>query len=209
MVVDTLNARFKPICVSFEKCSTIYIPSYRYKGWYNAATEQMVTNAWYTPNTINIYVVDTVYLAEGGYTYRPTPANLAASNRDPMVISADSLVLYRCALPVHLMGHFFGLPHTSEEINPTTPTTPPVPGGVTSMEFALGLTPNCQIHGDGFCDTEADNYSSGVTQDGMGNYYVPPLDNIMSNYRSSRYRFTAMQYKAMVYNILTKRMYLH
>jgi len=209
-----LNNVFSKICVTFLNCSTVYIPIFPYKGWRRATTEAIVTGTWYTDKTINFYVVDTAYYdpvsqeAEG-YTYPPTTANLAAQKKDLLVVDAYKLLFNDAGLPLHLLGHYFGLPHTAEEISPSPPAVPGPPAGVTSQEFATQTPTNCNVHGDGFCDTEADPGVNSGMQDGQGNYYIPPIDNLMSYYNSTRYKFTPQQYYRMVYTIMTKRMYLH
>lgn len=110
---------------------------------------------------------------------------------------------------MHLLGHYFGLPHTHDEISPSPPAVPGPPPGIASQEFASQTTTNCSVHGDGFCDTEADPLGNSGQQDGQGNYYIPPIDNYMSYYSSTRCKFTAMQYYKMAYTMMTKRLYLH
>jgi hypothetical protein len=209
--IDSLNSTFQRICVSFQNCTTIYIPFYKFNGWYYDVTDRVVTANWYTENVINIYLADTVYPVLNpeaeGYTFLPTVANLNAPKKDMIAIDKNKLLINKAAVLKHLMGHFFGLPHTHDEINPGTPAVPPPPLGVISHEFANGTQPNCSTHGDGFCDTEADP-QVGPIIDGMGTYYVPPLDNLMSYYTSTLNKFTAMQYYHMAYTIITKRLYL-
>lgn len=214
--VDKLNEVFKPICVSFKSCSTVYIPNFEYGSpWKKGIHEPIVTGAWYTDQTINFYLVDTVAFPTGnpsaeyeGDTYQPLPANLPplALKRDIIVLDKIKLLQQDQAPAMHLMGHFFGLKHTHDEIGTSPPATPGPPSGVDSNEFADGT--NCKTHGDGLCDTEADPGSDFITQDGKGHFYIHPKDNYMSYY-STRNRFTQEQYNKMVYTILTKRLYLH
>ena len=218
-LITNVNSKFSNICVSFLNCSTVYIPHYRLKGFYPESSPQLLTSTWYTPNTLNVYVVDTVYRAtvgipeKNGFTYAPTPANLAAPKRDLIAIDKGIVALTNPQLMLHLLGHYFGLPHTHDEINPNIPATPAAPSGVTSQEFASGVLPNCALHGDGFCDTEADPYNltlpgPAAQQDGNAVYYVLPIDNYMSYY-GARTRYTPEQYYSMVKTMMTKRMYLH
>ena len=167
LLISEINKAFKPICVSFANCSTVYIPNFSYgKSWTKTPIESYVTAGYYTDKTINFYIVDTVYAGNGnteleGYTYNPTPANLSTPKKDLLVLDKYKLLQGNFAIVKHLLGHFFGLPHTFDEINPSSPVTPPppfppVPGNTTaSFEFADGS--NCYTHGDGFCDTEADS----------------------------------------------------
>ena len=51
------------------------------------------------------------------------------------------------------------------------------------------------------------NYQTGI-KDGNNEYYVPPVDNLMSLY-PCRCHFSQEQYNYMAHIILTKRLYLH
>jgi len=214
LLVTALNDAFRPICVSFKNCTTIYIPNYNYgKTWTKIPGESYVTSTYYTDKTINFYIVDSVHMAYGndeleGYTYMPTTANLAAPKKDVIVLDKYKLLQGNFAIVKHLMGHYFGLPHTHDEValpaNPPAVPSPPGPG--LSQEFADGS--NCYTHGDRFCDTEADSGDPAINMDGMGNFYLFPIDNLMSYY-TQRCRFTQEQYNWMAHIIMTKRLYLH
>ncbi|MCC6372663.1 MAG: hypothetical protein IT236_16790 [Bacteroidia bacterium] len=216
-LIDSINDRFNRICVKFLNCSTVYIPVFPYGKWDKNTTENTVKAVWYTEKALNIYIVDSVKNGPvnepQGYTYRPTPQNLAVPKRDLMVVTKFDLMTFNSAVPLHLLGDYFGLPHTYEEINPTPAAVPPPSPSVTSQEFVNGT--NCSTvvttvpHGDGFCDTEADpGPVVTVIFDGMGNPYNPPVDNYMSLF-NTRCRFTQEQYNRMAYIMVTRRMYLH
>lgn len=226
-MVINLNNAFKRICVEFLNCSTVYIPHHPYNDWTKSIVDPVVTSNWYTDKTINFYIPTqvTAQLYEpNGYAY-PPPATFTNTPKDVIVCDKASLVgsnnaLFVSSTPIHEMGHFFGLPHTFDEIGtPTVIPAPPV--GAISNEF-FNRT-NCYSHGDGFCDTEADCYPLGFNnnttpvpicdyqtgiKDGNNEYYVPPLDNLMSLY-PCRCHFSQEQYNYMAYIIITKRLYLH
>ena len=208
-----MNRYFKPICVSFVTCKTIIIPNYYYgKHWTRNQTEPTVTNTWYTDRTINFYLVDSIIPVGNifeldGYTYQPTAVNLPPARRDLLVLEKWKLLQgNNFSTVAHLLGHFFGLAHTFDEINPSPVAVPPPPSGVISQEFVDGT--NCAVHGDGFCDTEADSGSGLITQDGKGDYYIYPYDNMMT-YSTQRCRFTQQQYNYMAWVITNLRLYLH
>lgn len=211
-VMNALNAAFKPICVSFANCSTVLIPNYPYNKWKKYITEPVVTQNWYTENTINIYLVDSIKNNPEifGYADGPTivpfsPAPAVPTRTDVIVLEKGYLNMPNNFSVLHHMGHFFGLPHTGDEIGTNTSTvTPQSP--VNSFEFVDGS--NCADHGDGFCDTEADGNSITSFVDGKGDYYIPPLDNFMSFYLSGC-RYTHQQYNYMARIICTRRLYLH
>lgn len=228
-MVNNLNAVFKRICVQFLNCSTVYIPHHPYNyNWTKNLVDPIVTANWYTDKTINVYFADFVSGMPAnelvGYAY-PPPTTSTTPAKDVIVLEKAALSNTNAANfvqdnIVHQFGHFFGLPNTFDEINPVPPAVPPPPVGAISNEF-FNRT-NCYLHGDGFCDTEADPYPLGVPppttvtpcghlsgiQDGNTQYYVPPLDNLMSNY-GCRCRFSQEQYNYMAYIILTRRFYLH
>jgi hypothetical protein len=194
--VNNLNNYFKRICITFMNCSTNYIPNFNYNQWNGPIHEPMVFPNYYVDSVINIYVVQTISAPSniGGYAYMPG--------------GPDVIVLQKANLtdltPVHEMGHFFGLPHTFE----------------TAGGSELVNESNCATSGDGFCDTEADPHPAGENdnepcsftygpQDPNGNYYTPPVDNIMTYYKNCRCRFTQQQYNHMAYMYATVRNYLH
>jgi hypothetical protein len=216
-----LNATFSNVCVSFEHCKTILIPNHTYNIWNAGRNGNDVIREWNTENTICLYVPESILQIN-------TPDNPT----DDYTFRADTLAPYRNAIVIqrlslmkdhafHVIGHFFGLPHTYAEINPGLATTPPTPPSVPSKEFVRRS--NCQTHGDGFCDTEADPFPGPTNipfasflncapvglKDGMGNFYTPPTDNYMSVYAGCRCRYSQEQYNFMVHYIMKKRLYLH
>lgn len=201
--ITNLNKYFKPICITFEACSTKYIPEHEYNKWDKPNHEFKITGNYnyYTEKTINIYLVDVILNPGGnGYAYMP------GGTKDLIVIRKGAL---GSLTPVHEMGHFFGLPHTFAEISTSSPDGP-------SSELVRRT--NCSTMGDGFCDTDADPWPTGSSSascgftygptDSNGKYYLPPVDNIMS-YWTCRCRFTQEQYNWMAYMYVTIRNYLH
>ncbi len=214
LVMDELNKVFQPICVSFMNCSTVHIPYYYHsRKWRKEITDPIVVNNWYTPKTINIYLVDSIKsgysfteTVVGGYTY-PPPVNPGDTTKDVFVMEKEKLINPNFQAIMHSFGHYFGLTHTEDELNAANPATPMPASGILSQEFADGS--NNAIHGDLIPDTEADpGASSAQTTDGNGNYYIPPIDNYMSGY-STAGRFTQQQLNFMAHKILTQRLYLH
>ncbi len=213
-VVNELNRTFKPICVSFENCSTVLIPNYPFNKWKKNITEPVVTSNWYTTKTINFYIVDSIKPTSPivtevyGYAYGPLPNASPSTNThtDVIVMEREKLLMPNLYALFHHMGHFFGLPHTYDEIGTNTSTvTPPPNNGVISYEFVDGS--NCYDHGDGFCDTEADGLTA--IADGKNQQYVPPFDNYMSNKENTGCKYSQEQYNYMARIILKKRLYLH
>ncbi|MES2680517.1 MAG: hypothetical protein V4635_11555 [Bacteroidota bacterium] len=202
--INSLNGAFSRICVSFQKCFVDSIANYTYNNWEMTATEALVLPSWNVEDVINIYLVDSIV----GF-----PAGYASS---VIVLEKGSA---SGSVPIHEMGHYFGLPHTWAETG--TPNVFPLPSnvGIGSQEYVRRT--NCYTNGDGFCDTEADCYPAGFdkltslpckhipgTVDGYGDYYVPPVDNYMTYFKCGC-RFTQEQYNWMAYIILTSKLYLH
>jgi hypothetical protein len=193
--VALLNRTFRRICVSFMNCSTVVIPNFEYNNWEMPDSEKMVTGNWHADSTINIYLPSVINGTPTGYAYMP-------GGKDVIVI--EKTTIFSNTL-LHEMGHFFGLPHTHDEIGGSA--TPAPPSGVGSNEFVDRT--NCTAHGDGFCDTEADSYPMTGVKDGFNKYYVIPKDNIMSYHGNSRCRFTQEQYNFMALVMQGQRQYLH
>lgn len=201
--ISILNKYFKPICLQFMNCSTVFIPEHEYNKWDRPNHEFKITGNsynWFTEKTINIYLVQQMIVPpKAGYAYGP-------GGKDLIVMLKSA---FTGMTAVHEMGHFFGLPHTFAEISTNSEDGP-------SSELVNGS--NCQSMGDGFCDTEADPYSVGSgaapcgfvygPKDANNQYYVPPVDNIMS-YWGCRCRFTQEQYNYMAFMYAFYRNYLH
>jgi len=207
--INSLNGAFNRICVSFEKCFVDSIPNHTYNLWDKNATPALVTPSWDVENTINIYLVDSIL----GF-----PAGYASS---VIVLEKSSA---SGSVPIHEMGHYFGLPHTWAEIGGTASPANPNTG---SQEYVRRtncgglINPTPTVHGDGFCDTEADCYPAGFdplttlpckhvpgTQDAHGDYFVPPVDNYMTYFKCGC-RFTQEQYNFMAAVILATKLHLH
>jgi hypothetical protein len=227
-IINILNQAFNPICVSFENCSTVVIPNFTFNKWKKPVTDTVVTTNWYTDNTINVYLPEEYDVPSGPdpgdiYSYSYLPVNNPASNKDVIIVhrlhATDSNnALFYGSHTLHAFGHYFGLRHTFDEINPGN-ATPPAPNGVTSKEYVNGT--NSLINGDGIADTEADPYPTNYVQatfpfcysrtllkDVNGEPYVIPGSNMMSG-TDCKCIFTPDQYVKMANTILTKRMYLH
>jgi hypothetical protein len=236
-IISTLNFVFKPICVSFENCSTVYIPVYPYNEWYAHITDQVVTSNWYTENTINFYLPTKVEVPYGnerdGYAHAPATPGALPSTKSVLVAASSPIpnaptafylneALVWGSTLLHIVGHFFGLPDTFLETGPPANPGPPSPM-IHTYEYVRRT--NCAINGDGICDTDADcypvsyydnalappktrcGYDPGV-KDGKGDFYTPPVDNYMSMWLC-RCRFTQQQYNKMARFILQHRMNLH
>jgi hypothetical protein len=193
--IADLNRDFAPICVTFEICTWEYIDNYQFNDWVDTLDDPQAAVLYYQPDQINMYFVRSVVVAGNqvpGYAWMPGGA-------DRVVIAKNTVGSKNIA---HQLGHFFGLLDTSDDAVPE-----------------LVDHSNCSSGGDYICDTQADPMPNGsysgaaceffeYTQDANGDYYLPPVDNIMSLYGLCRCVFTNEQYARMVYQYLTFRSYL-
>ena len=140
--IDSLNAAFADICVSFKVCEERTIENFQYDSIDSLAQWEDLLVKEHQPNRINIFLVTSSVLdpvspqEECGFA---TPSGIASLETGGMVMHKECL-----ALPdvlIHLAGHYFGLIHTFEG---------------NGSEFVNGS--NCASEGDLICDTPADNY---------------------------------------------------
>lgn len=191
---DDLNIIFAPSGLSFAVCKFNYIDNFQYNKFSDIEDEPEVLVKYYQPNTINLYLVSEIkmekYTGVAGYAHMP------GDPKDVIVIVKGSLT-YSIS---HEMGHYLGLHHTFE-IN-------------FGVELVNGS--NCSIAGDLICDTNADPRGTvdstcnliQAVKDINNQFYVPPVNNIMSYYGVCRCKFTAQQYDKMVFSYLNFRKYL-
>jgi hypothetical protein len=209
--LNNLNEDFAPCGLQFAICAIIEMPNYEFDTLtVNGAINEEVhmTYMHYEPNTVNVYVVSSIQGGGmgdiDGYTYYPN-----TNNKDVIVLT-KSLFGSTFGQFSHQMGHYLGLYHTHET--------------VFGAEHPDGS--NCLTAGDKICDTRADpggdadhedqcNYDGPTYAYAAGIWYVPPTDNLMSQYfrisppsYECRCRFTPQQYNRMTYNYLTYRSYL-
>lgn len=203
--IQMLNNIWSRICISFTTCSTVIIPHHPYNRWTKGdSIEVWATSKYWTKNTINFYLPDSIVGPVAGYASSPGIGN------ELIVVEKGALV---SGTTIHEMGHFFGLPHTFEEAS----------SGGASLEYVRrDALRNCYTNGDGFCDTEADCYPQGFVKsppyppcrwqpgpkDFYNNYYTPPVDNYMT-YFSCKCKFTQEQYNFMALTALSGMLYMH
>ncbi|MES2566076.1 MAG: M43 family zinc metalloprotease [Bacteroidota bacterium] len=195
--VINLNKVWKPICISFKRCSLNYVPNYNYNEWHDVYDEPTFAGNYYVDKTIDIVLVENIVL----------PGNAAgyADQMGHIVMKKNSL---GGVVPIHEMGHLFGLPHTFEG---------PAPNALSTE---LVKRTNCYTDGDGFCDTEADPHPTGEVsgahcsfqpgpKDASNDYYTPPLDNYMTYFSGCECRFTQEQYNFMALTFILSGTQLH
>lgn len=189
--VAMLNQIWKPICISFSRCSLNYVPDYNYNQWDEAIHETPFFGNYFVDNTIDVVLVDDIVAPPGANGYASTMSYIVMKKSAILSVTA-----------IHEMGHVFGLGHTFE-----------APGELVRRV-------NCYTSGDGFCDTEADPFPAGNVsgahcnfqpgpKDANNDYYTPPLDNYMTYFSPCRCRFTQEQYNFMALTYILSGTLLH
>ncbi len=190
--VDSLNAHFAPIGVSFNVCEIRFIENY----WYlNISTSLNQANEMFAlynaKNRINLYYVENINVSD---TYFYKNSISSGISNGGLILSSNSI-----KNTVHGFGHLFGLMDTDA-------------GGNELVDGS-----NASTAGDMITDTPADypfnpvnmsDFISGCTyisevKDINDDYYMPLVGNAMSSYSSfclcqSGFAFTQEQYKKMV-----------
>ncbi|MEM9050496.1 MAG: M43 family zinc metalloprotease [Bacteroidota bacterium] len=199
--IDYLIELLAPIGISFEICEIREMENFQFNALTAADELDDMTAMYYQPNTINLYLLQSInFPGEGninGFAF-PPDGNLGVAgieNDDLDVIGITKASMNgESKILAHELGHYFGLYNTFED--------------QFGEEFVDGS--NCETTGDLVCDTEADpsangtqaadcNYLGPINQDTNGDFYVPPTNNLMSNYSlNCRCRFTPQQYNRML-----------
>lgn len=108
--IGVLNSKFNNIGVSFELCSDLQdisdnqLASFDYGSGFQ---DQYMYNNCYDAGLINIYLV---YSSNGG-SYAEFPQSTRLT-KNALFLDKGTLVNHPSFLPIHEMGHFFGLFHT-------------------------------------------------------------------------------------------------
>jgi len=184
--VAKLPPAFSPICLDFQVCSidTVHSDFYLDDFLDKFLLVENIALHYNKAHTINVYfIADLPIMDVGGFATLPsTPTTEGFICVRYSAMTASTIV--------HEAGHYFGLLHTFE----------------TGDELADES--NCTTAGDLICDTNADPDSTGdfvdsncryfgTFVDANGDYYFPPISNIMSYYGYCRCEFSHLQYAAM------------
>lgn len=186
--VDYINTLWDTICVSFEICEFRYIDNFQWDTLEEVSGyrwEEMIT-AHEQDYRINVFYPQYIEPGEAA-GFAPLGGITAPGGSICVTKGGGGGVL------AHEMGHFWGLPHTFENLG---------------TELVDGS--NCSTAGDAICDTPADPYFgapedqyhsncifTATMTDPNGQYYSPDMGNIMSYYTSCSCRFTHGQYLRM------------
>lgn len=193
--IDSLNFYFAPICARFEICEFRTIDNFQYSDPLNFNEWEAMQVKYHQHNRINLFLVNRVTWSDdicGFATYE----GIAEMETGGILLNKFCSISNFKGLP-HLMGHYFGLYHTSR-------------GG--GSEHANG--DNCETAGDEICDTPADPYllSDDLLEyidpencrfiypgyDGNGQFYLTHTSNIMSFYpQACQCGFTHGQFERM------------
>jgi len=196
--VSTLNQYFSPIGLAFRICLPFhYVDNYNFNNLYATNNEKDLVTLNFERNTINLYLVNTLYDQNtdvNGYTYMPGSAGKNSIFLNKGSIGGSTLA--------HQIGHFFNLYHTHEAV------------AFGSEKVTRGAGANCSTAGDRCCDTDADpnlNLNgvsrvnsnciyTGTFKDSNNELYYPSAKNIMSfSNDNCRCFFSRTQYLRMIY----------
>ena len=198
--IDSVNAKFAPICVSFEICEFNIIDNFQYD---DIAAQNYDQNDWdemlvkfHRTNRINIFFVTTASFPDMICGFSDVEG-LTATEPNGIVVLKNCVTSGSMAI-AHEMGHYFGLLDTFEG---------------NGSELVDGS--NCTTEGDLICDTPADPFVIGddpvnyvdvalgcrfisEKRDANGTYFEPEVGNIMSEYQDiCRCGFTHQQFQKM------------
>ncbi|MDP2189130.1 MAG: M43 family zinc metalloprotease [Sphingobacteriaceae bacterium] len=156
------------------------------------------------PRTVNIYYTNLSQMGLCGFAFYPN-SGIGGFQNDGAVVMG-----FACSQPTgttltHEIGHFFNLPHTFDftSSNPLDPQAELVTRNFN--EIAPRLSANCNLEGDGFCDTPADfignrwSCPSGRVQLDLNGDRFRPDSSFYMSYSSDicMSRFSAQQITAM------------
>ena len=194
--IEVVNDYFSPICISFSICEIDTFENYNFNGLKPNWELNSLSAQAIGQKRINLYVITGILVNNRLTSYCLGDVN-DLNNANLYVTDLDYIS--------HALGHFFGLEHTFKD---------------EGEELVDGS--NCEIKGDGLCDTPADPlnlanyYQYGLNgyikncifianlTDANGEYYQPDVGNIMSFYNCPC-GFTRGQYLKMAKNILSAK----
>jgi len=210
--IDIANNDFAPMCLVFEICKFNYIDNFQYDtldylvkndaGW--SEEDEMVIKYNVpsikdsNPNKINVYFVTSLEQPDGD------GCGNADSSRNLIMVQKSCLDDGK--IISHNLGHILGLPNTDGSY----------PRGSGPDLNGLVDGTNCATTGDKICDTPVDlsdglvniecEYTSSVTKDANGQYYIPNVGNIMSKYLPNcKCGFTEQQFENMAESVMTSK----
>ncbi len=198
--LDRMNEQYKPAKIKFYVCGDINFIDDDNLHYYEKNEDRDAALVYAVENTFNLYISDN-YTSGGsgscGFAYYPSLGS------PDMSVLATSCVRTGTTLE-HELGHAFNLRHTHNGSGSELVARP-----------EDGRTYNCDVNGDGFCDTPADPSLSGWTinyetcevtntddeRDAEGYLFQPDGKNVMSYSpsKSCRSIFSPEQYDHMNY----------
>jgi len=206
-IIDVLNERFAQTGIQFNSCSPNYIDETDYQNIESGSTEEANMASANVSDAVNIYFVQN---SSTSWAYYPW------ATKDWIVVKnshADN-----SSTVGHEMGHYFGLFHTHNGYDDGDPVSSRE--NVERDPHIPFSCYDCNVNGDGFCDTPADpKLSSSMVgtitgpgnqgtdcgilvslgKDECGEYFVPSAINIMSySLKSCRTQFSNQQIARMV-----------
>ncbi len=203
--IRNLNADFQEANIRFDICEVNSIDDSSLANVHiGTSAFSRLVNTDAAENLVNIYFVDniTATVDEGtigtiGGASDPFDNYVVMSS---VVIGSNSLE----HIITHEFGHYFGLLHTFDQS-----------GDAVEHPERSGPCANCDTHGDGFCQTEADFIEiqnddciyviESFNCSGDPTTYSPPCENFMSYYGNTMREFTSDQIDVMRSHRLNQR----
>ena len=196
LTMQELNKNFLPMGIQFYTCEIDTIKSIKDSSWYYFDERDTINcifddilNTSYNPKTINIYYFFRLYNNKGvpfeGSAWSPILASTYSKygGRDFICLKhwkphyyALSYVnlLTHLYVPIHEMGHYFGLKHTHENYNNSFNAEHP-----DAYPNGIGQNMDCLKTGDSLSDTPAD-ISATYYPRGSNGYIVGYFDPVDS-----------------------------
>lgn len=206
VAIDSLNQKFKSICVDFKLCSFDTLSNHRQDTIEKGLHDEEIAALYRKKNVINLYFASEIINPSPGANpagYAPLGSTTIPDDdnqRDAIFLKKSE---FSPSVLLHEIGHYFGLYHTFESV-------------ANGEEFADGS--NCATAGDLICDTQADPNGTNIgchldpqVKDPQTNLmYEPPVCNIMSYYNNQpcNYHFSRGQLDRMLSIMKTGRSYL-
>lgn len=196
--LNTANQKFDSIGIHFTICQILFHENTKYRSFSVNPDKAEVINLFHQKNRINVYIVEEILQGPNYCNYADFLGISDVSNTLIILQTADGCVSPATMSLTQALGVYFGLYRTHENVG----------------ELADGS--NCATAGDQICDTPADPFSFNfpitdfidancefifLQTDANGDYYVPHVQNIMSNY-PCRCDFTRQQFMKMANNYL-------
>jgi hypothetical protein len=190
VAIDSLNQKFKSICVDFKLCSFDTLSNHRQDTIEKGLHDEEIAAMYRKKNVINLYFATEIINPSPGANpagYAPLGSTTIPDDdnqRDAIFLKKSE---FSPSVLLHEIGHYFGLYHTFESV-------------ANGEEFADGSN----------CATAGCHLDPQVKDPQTNLMFEPPVCNIMSYYNNQpcNYHFSRGQLDRMLSIMKTGRSYL-